>query len=75
MMFAKFWVAAMAAGVMGALALSAPSAHAQPSKPPAQSLRQWKLLNLGVSCPWLAAASFSGSSPVAYAGVPMTWRG
>jgi len=35
-MVAKFWVAAMAAGVMGALALSAPSAHAQPTKPPAQ---------------------------------------
>jgi len=37
MMFAKFWVAAVAAGVMGVLALSAPSAHAQPSKPPAQT--------------------------------------
>ena len=35
-MFAKFWVAAMAAGVTGMLALSAPSAFAQPSKPPAQ---------------------------------------
>jgi len=40
MMLAKFWVAALAAGVTGMLALPISSAHAQPSKPPAAPAAQ-----------------------------------
>ena len=35
MMFAKFWGAALAAGVMGMLAVSTPAAQAQPAAQPA----------------------------------------
>ena len=35
-MVAKFWVAALAAGVIGAVALSAPSSYAQTSQPAAK---------------------------------------